>query len=64
MQKFRSFFSSYVFIVSTISSLSCVIPGIAQVDRSGLTGTVTDPSGQAAGPNAHHCCRELDPVAA
>ena len=49
MQKFRSFLSSYVFIVSTISSLSCAIPGIAQVDRSGLTGTVTDPSGRLLG---------------
>ena len=49
MQKFRSFFSPSVFIVSTILSLSCAIPGIAQVDRSALTGTVTDPSGRLLG---------------
>ena len=28
---------------------SCAIPGIAQVDRSALTGTVTDPSGRLLG---------------
>ena len=64
MQKFRSFFSPSVFIVFSILSLSCVVPGVAQVDRSGLTGTVTDPSGQAAGANTHYCCGELDPIAA
>ncbi len=49
MQEFRSFFSPSVLIVSTILSLSCAIPGIAQVDRSGLAGTVTDPSGRLLG---------------
>ena len=49
MQRFCSFFSPSVFIVSTILPLSCAIPGIAQVDRSGLTGTVTDPSGRLLG---------------
>ena len=49
MQKFRSFFSPSVFLVSTILSLSCAIPGIAQVDRSALTGTVTDPAGRLLG---------------
>src|ERR1700722_14976654 len=45
MQRLPSFLSSSVFIVS----LSCAIPGVAQVDRSGLTGTVTDPSGRLLG---------------
>ena len=49
MQRFRSFFSPSVFIIFTILSLSCAVPGIAQVDRSGLTGTVTDPSGRLLG---------------
>jgi hypothetical protein len=49
MQPFRSFFSPSGLIVSTILSLTCAIPGIAQVDRSGLTGTVTDPSGRLLG---------------
>src|ERR1700743_992859 len=40
MQKFRCSFL-LLMIVVTILSLSC--PGDAQVDRSGLTGTVTDP---------------------
>jgi len=48
MQKFRSLFSPFV-IVSTILSLSCAIPGAAQVDRSSLAGTVTDPSGKMLG---------------
>ena len=38
-----------MFIVSTIFSFSCVIGGFAQVDRSGLSGTVTDPSGRLLG---------------
>ena len=49
MQRFRSFISPSVLIVSTILSVSCAIPGIAQVDRSGITGTVTDPSGRLLG---------------
>jgi hypothetical protein len=49
MQKFCSFFPPPLLIVSMILSLSCAIPGIAQVDRSGLTGTVTDPSGRLMG---------------
>jgi hypothetical protein len=48
MQKFRPLFSPSV-IIFTILSLSCAIPGIAQVDRSGLTGTVTDSSGKLLG---------------
>ena len=48
MQNFRSF-SRPASIVSTILSLFCVIPCLAQVDRSGLTGTVTDPSGRLLG---------------
>ena len=49
MQKFCSFFSPFELIIFTILSLSCVIPGIAQVDRSALNGTVTDPSGRLLG---------------
>jgi hypothetical protein len=49
MQKFRSFFSPPVFIASTSLSLFCAFQGIAQVDRSGLTGTVTDPAGRVLG---------------
>jgi hypothetical protein len=33
----------------TILSLSCSVPCLAQVDRSGLTGTVTDSSGRLLG---------------
>src|ERR1700760_2231305 len=46
MQKFRCSFL-LLMIVGTILSLSC--PGDAQVDRSGLTGTVTDPAGGVLG---------------
>jgi Carboxypeptidase regulatory-like domain len=49
MQKFRSLLSPSLLIVSTILCFSCVIPGIAQVDRSALNGTVTDPSGRLLG---------------
>jgi hypothetical protein len=49
MQRFRSFFSPSVLIVSTILSVSCAIPGIAQVDRSAISGAVTDPSGRLLG---------------
>jgi hypothetical protein len=49
MQTFRSLFSATVFIVSTIASLSLAIPGMAQVDRSALSGTVTDPLGKLLG---------------
>ena len=46
MQKTRFLFPPSVLIASTILSLSCAIPGLAQVDRSGLSGRVTDPSGR------------------
>jgi hypothetical protein len=46
MQKLRFPFPTSLFIVFTILSLVPAIPGIAQVDRSGLTGTVTDPTGR------------------
>ena len=49
MQTFRSFFSPSGLIASTVLALSCAGPGIAQVDRSGLTGMVTDPSGRVLG---------------
>ncbi len=46
MLRFRSPLSPSVRIVPTILSLACAITAIAQVDRSGLSGTVTDPSGK------------------
>ena len=49
MQRFHSFFSPSVLILSTILSVSCAIPAIAQVDRSAISGTVTDPSGRLLG---------------
>jgi Carboxypeptidase regulatory-like domain len=49
MQTFRSFFSPSGIIASTVLAFFCASPGIAQVDRSGLTGTVTDPSGRVLG---------------
>jgi hypothetical protein len=48
-KNFRCFFSPSVFIVSAIVSLWCAIPSVAQVDRSALTGTLTDPSGRLLG---------------
>ncbi len=48
MLKFPLFFSPSRLIVSTMLFL-CAIPGIAQVDRSTLAGTVTDPSGGLLG---------------
>ncbi|HTZ59874.1 MAG TPA: TonB-dependent receptor [Acidobacteriaceae bacterium] len=47
--KFCSFFSPLAMIVSAVLSLFCAIPGSAQVDRAGLTGTVTDPAGRLLG---------------
>ncbi len=38
-----------VLVASTILSCSCAIPTMAQVDRSNVTGTVTDPSGRVLG---------------
>ena len=49
VQKIRFFFSTPAFIVLTILYLSSAVHGLAQVDRSGLTGTVTDPSGRLLG---------------
>jgi hypothetical protein len=49
MQQSRSFFLLSVLVVSAIALLSCAIPTIAQVDRSALTGTITDPSGRLLG---------------
>ena len=46
MHRLCSFFALSGFIVSTVL---WTIPGIAQVGRSGLTGTVTDPSGRLLG---------------
>ena len=47
---------SVVFFLAAICS--------AQIDRSGLSGTVTDSVGPAAAADAHHGCAELDPTAA
>ncbi len=49
MPKQHSLFSPSVLIVSATFSLSCAIPAIAQVNRSNITGTVTDPSGKRLG---------------
>jgi hypothetical protein len=49
MQKSRSFFSPSVLVVSAIVFLGCATPVIAQMDRSALAGTVTDPSGRLLG---------------
>ncbi len=49
MPRFHSFFSPSVLVVSTILSVSCAIPAIAQVDRSAIGGTVTDSSGRLLG---------------
>jgi hypothetical protein len=46
MQKFRSYFSPVALIASTILSLASSVPAVAQVDRSSLTGTVTDAAGK------------------
>ena len=49
MQKLHNFFSPSALIVSATLSLACAIPSSAQVDRSSVTGTVTDPSGRLLG---------------
>ena len=46
MRSLRSYLSPSVAITSTFLFLVHAVPGIAQVDRSGLNGTVTDPSGR------------------
>jgi hypothetical protein len=49
MQKLRSLFSLSLSVVSTVLCFSCAMPGIAQVDRSAINGTVTDPAGRLLG---------------
>jgi hypothetical protein len=49
MQKLRFLFSPSLLIVSAILCFFCAMPGIAQVDRSAINGTVTDPSGRLLG---------------
>jgi hypothetical protein len=49
MQTFRSLFSPSLLIVSAGLCFSFAIPSIAQVDRSAINGTVTDPSGRLLG---------------
>ena len=45
----RSLFRPSVWAVATLLPLCWAAPVIAQVDRSALTGTVTDPSGRVLG---------------
>ena len=49
MRKSPSLLSSLAFILSTTLFLLLAIPAFAQVDRSSLTGLVTDPSGGLLG---------------
>ena len=49
MQQSRSFFLLSVLVVSAIAPLCCTIPIVAQVDRSAIIGTITDPSGRPLG---------------
>jgi hypothetical protein len=49
MQKSRFPLPPSVLTASTILSLLCSLPAIAQVDRSSVAGTVTDPSGRLLG---------------
>ena len=49
MRKFPAFFSPSVFVVSGTLTLCCAVPALAQVDRSSLAGTVTDPTGGLLG---------------
>ncbi len=49
MQHSRSFLSPSVLVVSALAGLVCSNPAIAQVNRSALNGTVTDPSGRLLG---------------
>ena len=52
MRNSRSFLSPSVLAMTAIVVLCSAIPVMAQVDRSALTGTVTDPSGRLV-PQAH-----------
>ena len=49
MQNVRSLFSSSVIVIWTALCLLFAMPATAQVDRSALNGTVTDPSGKLLG---------------
>ncbi len=49
MQKFRSFFSPSLLIIATGLCFFRALPSVAQVDRSAINGTVTDPSGRVLG---------------
>ncbi len=49
MQNFRSLFSPSVLVFSASVVFPCALPLTAQVDRSALNGTVTDPSGRRVG---------------
>jgi hypothetical protein len=46
MRKLRSLFSTLVAVAATMLCFTCALPGIAQVDRSTLTGTVMDAAGE------------------
>ena len=49
MQRFHSFPSPALFIVSAALCVSGALPAYAQVDRSAISGAVTDPSGKLLG---------------
>ena len=49
MQDFRCLSFSSVLVLCASASLSCPVTAGAQVDRSALSGTVTDPSGRLLG---------------
>jgi hypothetical protein len=46
MRSFCSSFSPVLLLIAAILPFSSAIPSVAQVDRSGLTGTVTDAAGK------------------
>ena len=46
MQNIRSIFSPALLFLSAICALFCAVPGISQVDRSGIVGRARDPSGK------------------
>ena len=49
MHVFRFRSHSPILVVSAVALLRCATPAFAQVDRSALNGTVTDPSGRLLG---------------
>ena len=49
MQKFRFPYSPFALSILVMSFVCCAASAFAQVDRSAVTGTVTDPSGRRMG---------------